>query len=345
MAVTQNPVRAEDNARVFETTMERLEAALSGLLDQSAAGAGIEPGASDEERESARVKLGRAHIAISKHALEARAVYAIATRARSTIPDLAVEHVIEYGEAAGLFIVSDAPAPKLAPLQGAVERACPACDGMIVALSATDATMAVPGTFFYEDGDGIPGTPLKFADCDSAIGAMVGKCPHCSARYWALEVLLHSGGEEAVIDILCNDAEWDAHFTAGPNWMAYAVNNAAGRGYQHFIGPLLVPAGMETHGSNGVSACGIEAMWRLMEGENWVSRSVASDAARAVSDRVGPELTPGGQAAHSNSGVSASARGAFWRHALTVFEAYRPRLEAVQRELVQAVAGTEGASA
>lgn len=283
--------RASAAVQPFETTAARLLTALSGYNDEAEASLSMLRGVTMKENVGASARLQRAHERIAQAAVEARAIYAIADaeRKQGRSTDLSLQKVIEAGEGAGLFIVSDAPAPKLAPYPAELECFCPACGGRIVTLTATGFAMEVPGSIFHEDGDGIPGAPLKFAECDSAIGAMVGRCPHCASRYWSLEVLLNDAGNEALIEVLCNEPEWDAQFTAGPNWMAYAVSNAAGRSYQHMIGPMLVPEGLQTHGSNGVSACG---------------------------------------------------GGAFWKHGLAVFEAYRARLEAVQRQLVAATANT-----
>lgn len=288
---TQETPRVSATAWPQATTAAYLGEALDSLKEQ--VGAANSLLVDDVPRVDAQARLRRAHVRIAQLEFESRAIHAIALGRRKNLQDLSPSEVIEAGEAAGLFIVSDAPAPKLEPLQGSLDTMCPSCGGLLISRTATGATPGVPGWHYCDDGDGIPGTPTHFTGCESAIGALVGKCPHCLARHWSLEVLLHEGGEAAVIEIMCEEVEWDAHFTAGRSWMVYAVNNAAGRGYQHFIGPMLVPEGMETHGPSGVSACG---------------------------------------------------GGAFWKHALAVFDSYKPRLEVVQRELVQAVSG-EGASA
>lgn len=273
------------------TTAAALGSTLHCLQEQFAAIAGL--ASTEAPRAELETRLRRAHVQIARAEFESRAIYAVADRSRTPIPHLTEADVFAAVEAAGLLIVSDVPAPKLEPLQGAVEATCPRCNGLLMTWTATGATPGVPGSYYTDDGDIIPGAPLNFAGCQSAIGVMVGRCPRCEARHWSLEVILHDGGDDAVLELMYEEPDWD-QFTAGRNWLAYTANTEDGRGYQHVIGPLLVPEGMETHGSNGVSACG---------------------------------------------------GGAFWRHALAVFESYRPRLEAVQRQLVQVASGTEGAPA
>lgn len=286
---TQETPRVSATAWPHATTAAKLEVALGGLKEQVGATSSLL--VDDGPRTDAQARLRRAHVRIAQLEFESRAIHAIALGRRKNIQDLNTADVIEAGEAAGLFIVSDAPAPKLEPLES-LETRCPCCSGLLMTWTVPYGIPGLPGSSYTEDGDCIPGAPLNFAGCASAIGVVVGHCGHCAARYWLLEVFLHDGGNDAVIEIMCDEPDWEAQFTAGGNWMAYsAVNNAAERGYAHFIGPMLVPEGMETHGPSGVSACG---------------------------------------------------GGAFWKHALAVFESYRPRLEAVQHELVRAVSGSEG---
>jgi hypothetical protein len=285
---SQETPRVSATAWPHATTAAKLDEALGVLKEQLGAVSSLL--VNDVPRATARGRLQRAHVRIAQLEFEARAIYAVALGRSQKVQDLSAADVIEAGEAASLFIVSDAPVPKLEPLSSQESR-CPRCSGLLMTWTATGCTPGVPGSPYTEDGDCIPGAPLKFAECDSAIGVMVGHCPVCLARHWSLEVMLHDGGEDAVIELMSDEPDWDAQFTAGRNWMAYAAKNAAGRGYQHIVGPMLVPEGMQTHGRSGVSACG---------------------------------------------------GGAFWQHALAVFESYRPRLEAVQRELVQAVSVNEG---
>jgi hypothetical protein len=287
---TQQTPRASAIAWPHATTVAKLEDALGGLKEQVGATASLM--VEDVPRMDAQARLRRAHVRIAQLEFESRAIHAIALGQRKNIQDLSAADVIEAGEAAGLFVVADAPAPKLEPLDR-METRCTRCSGLLMTLTATGCTLGVPGTYYVEDGDCLPGAPLNFAGCESGTMVMVGRCPYCAGRHWWLEVFLHDGGQDAVTEIISSEPDWEAQFTAGGNWMAYsAVNSAAERGYAHYIGPMLVPEGMETYGSNGVSSC---------------------------------------------------AGGAFWKHALAVFESYRPRIEAVQRELVQAVSGAEGA--
>ena len=289
---TQETPRASATAWPHATTAAKLEDALGGLKEQVGATASLL--VDDVPRMDAQARLRRAHVRIAQLEFESRAIHAIALGQRKNIQDLSAADVIEAGEAAGLFVVSGAPAPKLEPLDR-METRCPRCSGLLMTWTATGCTPGVPGSYYTEDGDCLPGAPLNFAGCASASMVVVGRCPHCAGRYWLLEVFLHDGGQDAVIEIMSNEPDWEAQFTAGGNWMAYsAVNSAAERGYAHYIGPMLVPEGMETHGGNGVSACG---------------------------------------------------GGVFWQHALAVFKSYRPRLVGVQRQLVQAVSGAEGAPA
>ncbi|MBS7545525.1 hypothetical protein [Ancylobacter oerskovii] len=292
MTMQETP-RASATTWPQATTAAKLADALGGLKQQLGAANSLV--VDDVPRATARARLRRAHVRVAQLEFETRAIYAIALGQRKNIQDLSATDVIEAGEAAGLFLVSDAPAPKLERLVEPFETVCPRCNGLLRTMTAGGCKMAVMDSSYGDDGDGVPGTPLEFVGCASVVMATVGTCRYCEAAYWALDVFLHTAGtQQAVEDILAEDPNWEAVFTAGQKWTAHVVTTDSGRGYEHFIGPMLVPEGMETHGSNGVSACG---------------------------------------------------GGAFWQHALAVFESYRPRIEAVQRELVQAVSGAEGVPA
>lgn len=288
---TQETPRASATAWPHATTVAKLEDALGGLKEQVGATASLM--VEDVPRMDAQARLRRAHVRIAQLEFESRAIHAIALGQRKNIQDLSAADVIEAGEAASLFLVSDAPAPKLEPLT-VFETHCPCCRGLMRTMTPSGCEMAVAGSAYGYDADCVPGVPAQFAGCASAAMATVGKCPRCAALYWSLDLVLHTDLTwEAVEAIWADDPEWDASFTVGANWTAHAITTESGRGYEHFIGPMIVPAGMDPHGSNGVSSC---------------------------------------------------AGGAFWKHALAVFESYRPRIEAAQRELVQAVSA-EGAPA
>ncbi|EJE6497698.1 hypothetical protein LWQ05_004134 [Salmonella enterica] len=294
---TQETPRVSATAWPHATTAAKLEDALGGLKEQVGATASLL--VDDVPRMDAQARLRRAHVRIAQLEFEARAIHAIALGQRKNIQDLSAADVIEAGEAAGLFIVSDAPAPKLEPL-GSLETRCPRCSGLLRTMTPTDCELAVAASPYRYGGDWIPEVPVQFAGCASVAMATIGECPHCAGLYWSLDLALHTDLSLGAVEaMLADDPEWDArftvvaNFTVGANWTAHVVTTDTGRGYAHYIGPMLVPAGMDPHGSNGVSACG---------------------------------------------------GGAFWKHALAVFESYRPRIEAVQRELVQAVSA-EGAPA
>ena len=286
---TQETPRVSATAWPQATTAANLGEALDSLKEQVGATASLL--VDDVPRIDAQARLRRAHVRIAQLEFESRAIHAIALGRRKNLQDLSTAEVIEAGEAAGLFLVSDAPAPELKPL-GSFETHCPRCDGLMRTMTPTGCEMAVATSAYGYGGDCIPGVPGQFAGCASAAMATVGQCPHCAGLYWSLDLVLHTDLTwEAVEAIWADDPEWEASFTVGANWTAHVVTTDSGKGYEHFIGPMVVPAGMDPHGGNGVSACG---------------------------------------------------GGAFWQHALAVFESYRPRLEAVQRELVRAVTGTEG---
>ncbi|MFA1791626.1 hypothetical protein [Xanthomonas campestris] len=324
---SQAKPRVTDDARPFQTTQARLKDALDAMQAKAASASKLvdawpvltttetasgpqlgerstqlrEPGAMSPEEAAAAKRLRDAQVQLANAVFERRAIHAIATCLRTSVANLSLKEVVEAGTTSGLFELLPDPAVKiedatlkLEPLEMSHTK-CPACGELLLIWTPTGATITYPHQKHYpNDGDCIPGAPQQLFGCDSAVTALVGTCPYCLARYWSLEVMLDTRGEGALLEAMQYEPDWDAQFTAGADWMAYVAHNAAGHTFQHFVGPMLVPSHMATHGPNGVSAC---------------------------------------------------RGGYFWRHALSVFEAHKPKLEAIQQQLVQTSAPTIGGAA
>lgn len=324
---SQAKPRVTDDARPFQTRRALLQSVLHAMQAQSAAASQLvdnwpvlamtettsgpqlgerstqlrEPGAMSPQEAAAAKRLSDAQVQLANAVFERRAIHAIATCLRTSVANLSLQEVIEAGTTSGLFeVLPDATTTtddalwKLQRLETSQTK-CPGCDAVLVTWTPTGATYSHPRQKHYtSDGDCIPGAPQQLFGCDSAVTALVGTCPYCLARYWSLEVMLDTCGEDTLREAMQYEPDWDAQFTAGADWMAYVAHNAAGHTFQHCVGPMLVPSHMATHGPNGVSAC---------------------------------------------------RGGYFWRHALSVFEAHKPKLEAIQQQLVQTSAPTIGGAA
>lgn len=156
---------------------------------------------------------------------------------------------------------------EIQPLAQGQPLHCPSCAGLLCTVTAAGAAVAVPGTFYGDDGDCIPESPKLLDGLACGTMAMVGKCPHCTKGYWGLEVFLHeyADTDAAVLDMLSEDHDWDSSFVIpghSPAWTAHAVTTDFGPGYVHIIGPMAVADDAVTHGANGVSACGGGGFWQ-----------------------------------------------------------------------------------
>lgn len=159
--------------------------------------------------------------------------------------------------------------PKLTPLErGRVQALpCRSCDRTLAVLGQDGMKMAVLGTFLSDDGDAIPGAAAQMAGWQVLCTASVGRCPYCSSRHWFLEVDLHEGTADDLIDAVGDDPDWrkvwvSAECCGGSVlWNASESTTTAGRFFRVAIGPMPIPTSMSSHGANGVSACGGGEFW------------------------------------------------------------------------------------
>lgn len=152
----------------------------------------------------------------------------------------------------------------LVPLES-VSLKCPGCKGQLGTLTPAGIVDIPEGWYYGEDGDCIPGLPLVFEGHAFMALATVGSCHRCEERFWSLDLYLHeSEDQRGIADPFSSDREWVSSFVVSDVeqvWTAHVFDTELGRAYEHFIGPMPVPAGAVTHGRNGVSACGGGAFW------------------------------------------------------------------------------------
>lgn len=151
---------------------------------------------------------------------------------------------------------------------------CPTCSSPLWS-TARDGSVAVHADLQDGDGDVIPGSPDTLADYACASLAHVQSCPFCLARYWTLDLCLHNGGNDALLDMMAFDIQQDdaSYFTFTDSLGGLSLlktsyteepitKHTNGRAVVILAGPYCVTPSDVTHGSNGVSACGGGDFWR-----------------------------------------------------------------------------------
>lgn len=151
---------------------------------------------------------------------------------------------------------------------------CPTCTVPLWTM-ASDGRISVLADLQGGDGDMIPGAPVTLLGNASLSMAYVQACPFCQGRYWTLDVTLHTGGQDALLDMLSfgtEDTDEVACYTftdsrGGLASLKLAATHEAithhpnGFGVMIVAGPYAVSDTDMTHGSNGVSACGGGSFW------------------------------------------------------------------------------------
>lgn len=121
---------------------------------------------------------------------------------------------------------------------------CPRCSGAIANINQEGMTSIIPGRYVYDDGDSVPDAARSLGAYSCIYMASFGSCPHCQSGYWSLDVYLHTGSGDALIDLLSEDDCPDyryRHTSAAMTWLINSYATAEGRAYCHSIGPLIAP--------------------------------------------------------------------------------------------------------